>query len=78
MLTIRAERHSEHEEKDKKNKYIRCERSYGAYCRKFDLSGVDEAAIKAKYDKGVLKLTLPKRTDSPKQGGIWKSNKRKA
>lgn len=78
VLTIRAERHSEHEEKDKKNKYIRCERSYGAYCRKFDLSGVDEAAIKAKYDKGVLKLTLPKKNRQPETGGIWKSNKRKA
>ena len=61
ILTIRAERHSEHEEKDKKNKYVRCERSYGSYCRQFDISGVDENAIKAKYDQGVLKLTLPKK-----------------
>src|SRR5699024_5580478 len=29
VLTIQAERHSEHEEKDKKQKYVRCERSYG-------------------------------------------------
>ena len=47
--------------KDKKNKYMRCERSYGSYCRQFDISGVDENAIKAKYDQGVLKLTLPKK-----------------
>ena len=27
VLTVSAERHSEHEEKDKKGKYVRCERS---------------------------------------------------
>ena len=68
VLTIRAQRHSEHEEKDKKGKYVRCERSYGSYCRQFDLSGVDENGIKAKYDKGVLKLTLPKK-DKPTDTG---------
>ena len=62
ILTIRAERHSEYEEKDKKNKYLRCERSYGAYSRQFDISGVDTEHIKAKYNDGVLKLTLPKKT----------------
>lgn len=63
-LFINAERHSEHEEKDKQGKYIRCERSYGSYSRKFDVSGVDTAAIKAKYDNGVLTLTLPKKNEA--------------
>ena len=31
VLTISAERHSEHEDKDKKGKFVRCERSYGTY-----------------------------------------------
>lgn len=62
LLTIRAERHSEHEEKDKKNKYVRCERSYGAYSREFDVSGVKTDQIKVKYENGVLKLTMPKKT----------------
>ena len=62
-LSISAKRHSEHEEKDKKNKYIRCERSYGSYRRDFDVSMIDAQNIKAKYDNGVLKLTLPKKNE---------------
>ena len=64
VLTVSAERHSEHEEKDKKGKYVRCERSYGVYSREFDLSGVDADRIAAKYEDGVLKLTLPKKTEA--------------
>lgn len=60
-LTISAERHSEHEEKDKQGKYVRCERSYGSYSRSFDISAIKENDIKAKYENGVLKLTLPKK-----------------
>ncbi len=61
MLTISAERHSEHEEKDKQGKYVHCERSYGSYSRSFNISEVDAESIKAKYDNGVLQLTLPKK-----------------
>ena len=64
VLTVRAERHSQHEDKDKKGKYVRCERSYGVYSREFDLSGVDADRIAAKYEDGVLKLTLPKKTEA--------------
>lgn len=60
-LTVHAERRSKVEEKDKKDKIVRIERSYGAYSRSFDISGVDTDGIKAKYDNGVLKLTLPKK-----------------
>ena len=67
VLTIQAERHSEHEEKDKKQKYVRCERSYGSYSRAFDISGVDADKIKAKYEDGVLKLTLPKKEEPKEQ-----------
>ena len=59
-LTVHAERRSKVEEKDKKDKVIRMERSYGSYTRSFDISGVDADNIKAKYDNGVLILTLPK------------------
>lgn len=61
LLTVHAERHSEHEDKDKKGKYVRCERSYGSYSRSFDLSGIKADEIKAKYENGVLKLTMPKK-----------------
>ena len=59
-LTIKAERHLDYENKDKKNGYVRQERSYGSYTRSFDLSEIDEGAITAAYSDGVLKLTLPK------------------
>ena len=61
VLTIKAERHSEHEQKEKKQKYVRCERSYGSYTRSFDISEVDADRITAKYADGVLRLTLPKK-----------------
>lgn len=63
-LTINAERHSEHEEKDKKNKYVHIERSYGKYSRQFDISTIDSDKIKAKYENGVLQLTLPKKQEA--------------
>lgn len=62
ILTITAERHSEHEEDDKKKNYIRCERSYGSYERQFDISGVESDGITAKYENGVLTLNMPKKT----------------
>jgi len=63
-LTIKAERHSEYEEKDKKGKFVRCERSYGSYYRQFDISGINKDEIKAKYENGVLKIVLPKQAVS--------------
>lgn len=60
-LTIQAERHSGHEDQDEKKNYVRCERSYGSYSRSFDISGVDADKIAAKYENGVLTLTMPKK-----------------
>ena len=60
-MTISAERHSEHEEKDKSGNYMRCERSYGSYQRSFDISAVNADAMTAEYTDGVLKLTMPKK-----------------
>ena len=59
-LTISAERHSEHENEEKKGSYVCCERTYGKYQRSFDVSGIDVDGIKAKYADGVLAVTLPK------------------
>lgn len=61
ILSISAERHSEHEEKDKKGKFVCCERSYGSYRRQFDITGVKTEDIKAKYENGVLELDMPKK-----------------
>ncbi len=61
MLTIQAQRHSKVEQEDQKSKCVRIERSYGSYSRQFNVSQIDTDHIKAAYDNGVLKLTLPKK-----------------
>jgi len=59
VLTIRGEKRAEKEEKNKS--YRLFERSYGSFERALALPpGIDAGAIKAKMDKGVLKITLPK------------------
>lgn len=58
MLTISAEHKENKEEKDKN--YLRRERRYGSFCRRFDISGIKADAIDASYNNGVLELTLPK------------------
>ncbi|MEE0802060.1 MAG: Hsp20/alpha crystallin family protein [Gemmiger sp.] len=60
MLTIKAERHSDFEDQDKKGSYLRCERNYGSYTRSFDVTGVDTNKIHASYNNGVLCIMLPK------------------
>ena len=60
-LTIKAERHSEHE--DNRNGYVRRERHFGSFERSFDVSGIDTSSIRANYTDGVLTLTLPKRPE---------------
>ena len=63
-LTIRAERHSKVEQKEK-DKVVRMERSYGSYSRSYDITGIDADSIAAKYENGVLQLKLPKKTELP-------------
>ncbi len=57
-LVIKAEATSEKEEE---GKYTRREFSYRSFSRSFALSdNIDQQGIVAKYDGGVLKVTLPK------------------
>ncbi len=73
VLTVRAERHAKTEQKDNKDKVVRIERSYGSYCRSFDISGTDVDAVKARYENGVLSVKLPKKEEArpePKYLGI--------
>ena len=59
VLTIRGEKKSEKEEKDKDYRLV--ERSYGSFARSLELpAGVNADAIKASIDKGVLTVTVPK------------------
>lgn len=58
-LTIKGEKKQEREEKDEN--YHRIERSYGAFSRSVRLSqDVQSDKIKANFENGVLKITLPK------------------
>lgn len=60
QVSISAEARKEVEKKDEKE--IVVERSYGRAYRVFSLPGdVDGNRTEARYDKGVLSLTLPKK-----------------
>lgn len=62
-LTITATHSEENDEKDKKGNYLRRERSYGSMTRSFDVSEIEENAITASFNNGVLELILPKKED---------------
>ena len=66
-LTVHGERKIEKEEKEEN--YRRVERQYGSFTRTFNLPPtVDAEKVQADYDKGVLKITLPKKAEAkPKQ-----------
>ena len=61
QVAISAEVKNEKEVKDGE-KLLRSERYYGSVSRAFSLEqDVDESAAQAKYNEGVLELTLPKK-----------------
>jgi HSP20 family protein len=61
-VSITAEAKREHEKKDKKELIV--ERSWGKAYRAFALpSDIDGGRTEARYDKGVLSLTLPKKAN---------------
>ena len=61
-LTISAAKGLDKDEKDKKGKYIRKERYAGAMSRRFYVGeGVTQEDIKAKYEDGILRLSVPKK-----------------
>ena len=61
-LTISAAKGLDKDEKDKKGKYIRKERYAGAMSRSFYVGeGITQEDIKAKYDDGILRLSVPKK-----------------
>src|SRR5437588_11942831 len=66
-LTVQGERKIEKEEKEEN--YRRVERQYGSFTRTFTLpQTVDSEKVSANYDKGVLKISLPKKAEAkPKQ-----------
>ena len=60
-LTISAQRNEELDDKDNEGRYIRQERYTGQCSRSFYVGDTVEAKdISAKYEDGILKLSLPK------------------
>ena len=60
-LTISAAKGLDKDEQDKKDKYIRKERYAGSMSRSFYVGeGVDQNDIHAKFEDGILRLSVPK------------------
>ena len=59
-LTISAAKGLDKDEKDKEGKYIRQERYSGACSRSFYVGDVKPEEVRAKYEDGILRLTVPK------------------
>lgn len=63
VVTIKGER--KREEQVEENGYHRVERSHGSFQRSFTFpEGFDGGNVKAHYENGVLRVTLPKREEA--------------
>lgn len=60
-LVVTAEKN---EEENEDKKYLRRERKfYGKYQRSFYLGDIDEENIEASFENGILKISIPKKTE---------------
>ncbi|MDO4943055.1 MAG: Hsp20/alpha crystallin family protein [Lachnospiraceae bacterium] len=65
-MTISAQNSTKNDEKDKDGKYIRRERYYGNCSRTFYVGDeITQEDIKAKFEDGILKITVPKKEAKP-------------
>ncbi len=66
MLTISGEKKTS--EKIEKKDYYRHERTYGSFCRRFELPGeLDTEKIKAHFENGVLEVRVPLTKEAEKK-----------
>ena len=66
VLTISAAKNLDKDQKDEKGRYIRKERYSGAMSRSFYVGdALTEEDISAKFEDGILKLSIPKKTPKP-------------
>lgn len=66
VLSLKGEKKEEKVTKDKG--YYLSERRFGSFQRSFRLpEGIDEDKVEARYDKGVLRITLPKSPEAAKK-----------
>lgn len=62
-LTVSAEK--EQEKNEEENGYSKKEYSFNSFCRTFSLpDNIKESKIEAKYDKGVLRISIPKEKET--------------
>ena len=59
-LTISAAKGLDKDEEDEDSRYIRKERYAGACSRSFYVGDVEAGDVSAKYEDGILKISLPK------------------
>ncbi|MCH5272104.1 MAG: Hsp20/alpha crystallin family protein [Lachnospiraceae bacterium] len=66
-LTVSAETRQNNDEQDDNGKYIRRERYYGTCSRSFYVGEeVTQDDIRARFEDGILKLSVPKKEPQPK------------
>ena len=66
-LTISASTNKDNGEKDENGKYIRRERYVGSCSRSFYVGeDIKQDDIKAKFENGILKISVPKKEAQPK------------
>ena len=66
-LSINAKTSKESEDKDEKGTYVRKERFSGTCSRTFYVGeDIEEDAITAKFENGVLTIDVPKKQEQPK------------
>jgi HSP20 family protein len=67
VVSLRAEI-KQHDSQTEGQRVLRSERYFGSVSRSFQLpDDIDESKAKAKYDNGVLQLTLPRKAASASQ-----------
>lgn len=67
-LTVSASKTENKDQKDEDGKYIRRERYQGSCRRSFYVgTNLTQDDVHAKFEDGVLKLTIPKKTETPEQ-----------
>lgn len=65
-LSVSVSKEKETEDKDEEGTYIRKERFSGKSSRSFFVGEVDDSDIKAKFEDGVLCITVPKKEEEKK------------
>lgn len=68
VLSISSEKEHRNDEQDEKGNYTRREFSYQSFRRSFTLpDAADAEKIQARYDEGILNITIPKREEMKKR-----------